>query len=83
MHEVASLLACRSPVSDAEVGYVDERARALRSLADALTDPPVGDDDAERRRSLVEARREVERIDGASSVTDAERLRMELLGDDA
>lgn len=68
---------------DDEVAYVDERARALRSLADALTDPQAGDDDADRRRSLVEARREVERIDGASSVTDAERLRMELLGDDA
>lgn len=83
VYEVASLLAGRSPATDDEVAYVDERARALRSLADALTDPQAGDDDADRRRSLVEARREVERIDGASSVTDAERLRMELLGDDA
>lgn len=81
--EVASLLQGRSPTSAAEVDYVLERVRALGDLRSTLADPRVGDGEHERRRALVEARREVERLSGGSSVNDADELARALLGDDA
>jgi len=81
-HEVASLLAGRAPVTPHEVAYVQARVDALTALVETLADPRVGDGEAERRRALVEARQEVEQIDGGSSLTEAATLTRDLLGGD-
>ena len=57
-----------------------ERAVALEDLATAIADPRVGDGEADRRRAIAEARREIEALTGTSSVTDARDLSRELLG---
>ena len=69
--EVATLLELRHPVDEAELDYVTARTTALGELAGALSEPGVGTGDAVRRRAVLDARQEVERIDGRSSVTDA------------
>ena len=78
--EVATLLDGRSPAAAEELRYVDDRATALHDLATTLSDPRVGD--AERHRALAQAREEVERIAGTSSVLDAQALARDLLGTD-
>jgi hypothetical protein len=83
MWEVAGLLHGRLPTTDAEREYIDVRARALGDLAQVLLDPRVGDGDGERRQALVQARVEVDRIAGGSSVERAADLALELLGGSA
>ena len=80
--EVASLLGGRRPGAQVEVDYAAARARALEDLAATVADPRVGDGETDRRRALVEARREVEQLGGSSSLTDASDLSRELLGTD-
>jgi hypothetical protein len=80
--EVASLLGGRPPVAQVEVDYVAARTHALEDLAATVADPRVGDGETDRRRALVEARREVEQLAGSSSLTDASDLSRELLGTD-
>ena len=80
--EVASLLGGRVPGAAEEIDYVSARSRALESLVATVTDPRVGDGEADRRRALVDARREVEQLTGSSSLTDASDLARELLGID-
>ena len=80
--EVATLLGGRPPSIAAEVAYVEARTAALLRLADVVSDPRVGDGDHDRRRALVEARREVDAIGGGSSVDDADGLARTLLGHD-
>jgi hypothetical protein len=82
LREVATLLVGHPPADAAELEYVTTRTRALDDLAATVTDPRVGDGDADRRRAVVEARREVEQIAGGSSVTDAADLSRDLLGSD-
>ncbi len=80
--EVASLLGGHPPGAQVEVDYVDARTQALEHLSAAVADPRVGDGEPDRRRALVEARREVEQVAGSSSLTDASDLSRELLGTD-
>jgi hypothetical protein len=80
--EAASLLGGRLPGAQVEVDYVAARAHALEDLAATVADPRVGDGEPDRRRALVEARREVEQLAGSSSLTDAADLSRELLGAD-
>lgn len=80
--EVAALLDGRTPQAQVEVDYVAARTRALDDLVATVTDPRVGDGETDRRRALVEARREVEQVAGNSSLTDASDLSRELLGTD-
>ena len=80
--EVASLLGGRTPGAQVEVDYVAARTRALEDLAATVADPRTGDGETDRRRALVEARHEVERLAGGSSLTDASDLSRELLGTD-
>jgi hypothetical protein len=77
--EVASLLAGRPVVLAAEVGYVQERTRALDAVTAALAAPADGGDAAERR-TRVDARAEVERLAAGSAVRDAEELARSLRG---
>jgi hypothetical protein len=77
--EVASLLGGRVPGAEEEIDYVSARTRALENLVATLADPRVGDGEAARRRAYVEARREVEKLTGSSSLTDASELSRELL----
>lgn len=70
------------PGAAEEIDYVSARSRALESLVATVTDPRVGDGEADRRRALVDARREVEQLTGSSSLTDASDLARELLGID-
>lgn len=76
--EVASLLGGRLPGPQDEIDYVTVRTRALEELVAAVTDPRIADGDHDRRRALVEARREIEQLAGGSSVTDAATLAREL-----
>ena len=80
--EVATLLDGRRPAVPAEVEHVAARTRALTALADAVADPAIGDGaaDAQQRDALLEARAEVERLDGASAVTEADALTRALRG---
>ncbi len=80
--EVASLLGGHPPVAQAEVDYVAARTQALDHLVATVADPLVGDGEPDRRRALVEARREVEQVAGSSSLTDASDLSRELRGTD-
>ena len=80
--EVASLLGGRSPVAEAEEGYVAARTHALADLASTVADPRVGDGERDRRRALVEARHEVEQLAGSSSLTEASDLSRQLLAPD-
>jgi hypothetical protein len=80
--EVASLLGGRPPGAQVEVDYVDARTHALENLAAIVADPRVGDGERDRRRALVEARREVEQLAGSSSLTEASDLSRDLLGTD-
>jgi hypothetical protein len=80
--EVASLLGGRAPSTESEIEYIAARTRALGELAIVLADPRVGDGERDRRRALVEARREVEQLAGSSSLVDASDLSRELLGPD-
>ena len=80
--EVASLLDGRAPGTQAEIDYVGARVAALESLVAVVTHPRVGDGESDRRRAIVEARREVEQLAGDSSLTAASDLSRELLGSD-
>ena len=80
--EVASLLGGRVPTGQTEVDYVSARVRALHDLAAAAVDPRVGDGERDRRQALADARIEVERLAGGSSLADAAALSRELLGTD-
>jgi hypothetical protein len=83
LREVATLLDARVPTSAAELEYVVSRAQALEALARALRHAPRRDPETERSAALIAARREVERLTGASSVADANDFTAELLGRDA
>ena len=80
--EVASLLEGRAPSTRDEIDYVGARVVALESLVTVVADPRVGDGESDRRRAVVEARREVEQLAGSSSLTEASELSRELLGTD-
>ena len=80
--EVASLLAGRAPALETEVEYVSARVRALHDLAAAAADPRSGDGERDRRQARADARVEVERLAGGSSIADAAALSRELLGTD-
>jgi len=80
--EVASLLAGRAPAVETETDYVSARVRALHDLAAAAADPRAGDGERDRRQALADARVEVERLAGGSSIADAAALSRELLGTD-
>jgi len=80
--EVASLLAGRAPAVETEIDYVSARVRALHDLAAAAADPRAGDGERDRRQALADARVEVERLAGGSSIADAAALSRELLGTD-
>ncbi|MBI5089826.1 MAG: hypothetical protein HZB15_13470 [Actinobacteria bacterium] len=82
LFEVASLLDGHPPVSSHEFEYIDARCAAVAGLLDVVVDERVGDGDADRRRALVEARREVEQIAGTSSIAAASELARRLLGPD-
>jgi hypothetical protein len=79
--EVASLLDGGLPTDDAEVEYIVARHVALDDLVRAVTDARVGDGESERRRALIEARRELDELTGTSSISAAADLTRELLGD--
>lgn len=81
--EVASVLDGRLPIGPKETEYVSARIDALNLLKSAIVDPRTGDGEARKRQSLVEAREEVERLAGGSSLTDAAELARQLLGDSA
>jgi hypothetical protein len=83
LREVATLLEGRAPSSVAEVEYVAARLAALEDLSRVLRDAPPLTGEAERRDALLEARREVEGLTGASSVAEATQLAAELSGRDA
>jgi len=82
LREVATLLDGSVPETTDELAYVNARTHALAELERAVSRSDVGDGEHDRRRAMVEARREVEDIDGASSVTDAADLSRELRGPD-
>jgi hypothetical protein len=82
LFEVASLLGGGTPGAQVEIDYVVARTQALENLAATVVDPRVGDGESDRRRSLVEARNEVEQLSGSSSLTEASDLARELLGTD-
>jgi hypothetical protein len=79
--EAATLLDGHPPLTPAEVDYVEARVAALRRLADAVTDPAVGDGDPDglARQARADARVEVERAAG-SAVDDADALVRALRG---
>lgn len=77
-HEVAGLLEGRRPAKAAEREYVAARAVALEELVAVLEDPSLPPADQAERQAMVDARREVEAIAGASSVTDVAALVAEL-----
>jgi hypothetical protein len=80
--EVASLLDGKTPVTVAEVEYVDSRIVALDELAAVVRQPSVGDGDGLARQARLEARREVESLDGQTSLADARDLARDLLGNE-
>ena len=80
--EVASLLDGRAPSARDEIDYIGARVVALERLVTLVADPRVGDGESDRRRAVVEARREVELLAGSSSLTEAFDLSRELLGTD-
>jgi hypothetical protein len=80
VREVATLLDGRCPTLEAEVAYVEARTVALRQIAATMANPLVGDGDAHRRGAVLDARREIEEVAGTSSLDDARRLRIDLLG---
>lgn len=81
--EVASLLDGRSPTSERELGYIEERAAAVTELLGALRELPPGsgspDDDASTvdPELLIEAREELDQIARLNSVTRLEELTSE------
>ncbi|MEO6628471.1 MAG: hypothetical protein ABIP03_07855, partial [Aquihabitans sp.] len=78
--EVASLLKGRSPTSDRELCYVDERATAVAELAAALGEVPTGSRSSDVGASsvdadtLIEAREELDRIAPFTSLTRLDGL---------
>lgn len=76
--EVATLLGGGRPSDPADVRYVTERAEALDELATALNASSSADVDRARRAAVVQARAEVDRIDGRSALTDAAVLARQL-----
>ena len=81
VEEVARLLGGELPTGDAEIDYVEARARSMSELSATVDDPRVARADDVVRRALSEARIEIERIAGTSALTDSAALRDELLAD--
>jgi hypothetical protein len=82
--EVSSLLQGRAPVSERELGYVDQRAAAVADLVGALGEVPTSTagrspDDAATVHpdALLDAREELDRITPFNSVTRLQELTAE------
>jgi hypothetical protein len=82
VYEVASLLDGRRLTTLDEAQYAGERVDALADLERAVAQMAEGEGDADRRRSMVEARREIEQVSRDSSVVTAGDLARELSGHD-
>lgn len=72
--DVAIVLGGGAPTGADEVAFVAERAAALTALVDGISTAAPRHDDAEARRARLEARHEVDRIEGTSSVDRLRRL---------
>ncbi|MGH9187553.1 MAG: hypothetical protein ACRD0U_17345 [Acidimicrobiales bacterium] len=72
--EAATLLAGRGPASDAEREYIAKRASAIEELTRALRPPAASPPDP---AALVEAREEVDELDGLNSLSRLEELTTE------
>lgn len=75
--EVATLLSGRSPSTERELGYIDQRSVALSGLIESLQATPAHEEDEIDPDLLVAAREEIDLIAPVTAVTRLEQVATE------